>query len=66
MPQITLMLSRAEEEALIQLALADLRVPNVEARFLLRQELVRRGALKPNPTQTEDTDQRIENAALLS
>ena len=46
MPRISVLLNRDEEQALIQLALVDLREPNVEARFLLRQELIRRGMLK--------------------
>lgn len=46
MPRISVLLSRDEEQALIELAFADLRVPNVEARFLLREELIRRGVLK--------------------
>jgi len=54
MPRISILLSRDEEQALIQLALADLRVPNVEARFLLREELMRRGALKPRPVSVTD------------
>jgi hypothetical protein len=46
MPRISVLLNRDEAQALIQLALSDLREPNVEARFLLRQELIRRGMLK--------------------
>lgn len=36
MPRISVLLSRAEAQALIQLAFAEMRAPNIEARFLLR------------------------------
>ena len=52
MPRISVLLSRDEAQALIQLAQADLREPNVEARFLLRQELIRHGVLKTNLEQS--------------
>jgi hypothetical protein len=54
MPRISVLLSREEGQALIQLALEDLREPNVEARFLLRQELIRRGTLKANGAAEKD------------
>jgi len=65
MPRITVLLNRDEEQALIQLALADLRVPNVEARFLLREELMRRGALKPTvaPADAESPATTPSNGA---
>ncbi len=65
MPRIFVLLSRDEEQALIELAFADLRVPNVEARFLLREELIRRGVLKTNlePSNVELSTPTLTNNA---
>lgn len=66
MPRISVLLSRDEEQALIELALAEMRVPNVEARFLLRQELIRRGVLKTNLEPSSDELHNTVSASSIS
>ena len=45
MSSIHITLSPDEREALVKLALAELRVPRDQVRYVIRQELTRRGLL---------------------
>lgn len=46
-------LSKEENEALTSAALADLRGPVDQARYILREDLIRRGLLDPQPQQPQ-------------
>ncbi|PWH18187.1 MAG: hypothetical protein DDG60_00770 [Anaerolineae bacterium] len=51
--KIKILLEQPEFEALVKLSRLDLRAPDEQARYILRQELARRGLLIfPDPNQT--------------
>jgi hypothetical protein len=50
MARVVVTLGRIEQEALVKLALSEVRTPRDQARYILRQELERRGLL-PKETQ---------------
>ena len=52
MPRVTLTLLQEERDALIRLALSELRTPRDQARMIVRQELARRGLLSFTDTGT--------------
>jgi len=47
MSRVTVTLCPAEREALLKLALTELRSPRDQARYILRRELHRLGLLRP-------------------
>ena len=56
--RVVLILEQPEYSALLRVALKELRNPSDQARFILRQELERRGLLSPpeqNDHQEEST-----------
>ena len=53
MSRVVVTLRKDEREALVKLALAELRNPRDQARHILRQELQRRGLLPSNGRQTK-------------
>ena len=62
MARIVLTLGNDEQQALLQLAQAELRTPRDQARFVLRQELKRLGLLSQfdNMTVSAHTNTPIE------
>jgi len=49
--RITLTLEQPEYSALLKIAIVELRNPQDQVRFILRQELERRGLLSPSTHQ---------------
>ena len=61
--RLKLALDHIEYSALVEVALKELRNPTDQARYIVRQELVRRGLL---PVQSQVSVTTEENAELLS
>ena len=58
--RLKLVLDQDEYSALMESALADLRNPSDQARFILRQELEKRGLLSPKKSSGNHLDQLPE------
>ncbi len=60
MTRVVVTLASEEREALVRLAVAELRYPTDQARFLLREGLERRGLLRTDGQRrnTPDTAER--------
>lgn len=58
--RLKLPLEQAEYSALLRIAGIELRNPTDQARFILRQELERRGLLKGNPINIGNLPDGIE------
>jgi len=64
MTRIVVTLDKDERQALSVLALNELRDPRLQARYLIRNELERRGLLQVSPT--EDPKQNEGDAVSMS
>ena len=60
MSRIVVTLGRAELEALVKLSLAEVRIPRDQVRYILRQELERRGLLPTQDAQAQATKHQEE------
>ncbi len=55
MARVTITLQEDERNALVELAVLELRDPREQAKFILRQELIRRGLLKSEEKEPNAT-----------
>lgn len=60
MPRIIVTVNPVELDALVELALKELRSPRDQVRFILRRELINRNLLAEETSSTQFTDSKKE------